>query len=140
MPARKSSSRKAAPAVVAPAPKRGRLAVAASTLLAPRLGDAQALLEAGRKSADGLRLVLRRHRTILRESLSELEGVARWMRRIGPRESAPHLDKLARAVVTLSIDSLRDLAALASATQREALDILVHRLQEDLKQFRASSR
>jgi hypothetical protein len=57
------------------------------------------------------------------------------MQCLGARESVAHLDKLAIALVMLSIYSVRELAALASTTQREALDVLVIRLQDDLKGF-----
>jgi len=119
----------------APTPKRGRLAVVAAKLVTTRRENAEALVEAGRKSATGVKVVVQRYRAILRESLSELRAVAQLMRYLGARKSAAHLDKLATALVMLSISSVREIAALASTTQREALDILVSRLQDDLKAF-----
>jgi hypothetical protein len=79
--------------------------------------------------------VLRRCNAILRETLSELRGAAHLMQCLRACESVAHLDKLAIVLVMLSIDSVRELAALASTTQREALDVLVIRLQDDLKGF-----
>lgn len=118
-------------------PKATRLAAVTARLVAPRRGDAEALVEAGRQSAAGAKLVLQRCHAIVRETLSELRSVARLMQHVGARQSIAQLDKLAVALVTLSIGSVRELAALASTTQRAALDILAGRLQDDLKDFQA---
>lgn len=97
------------------------LGAANRRLVAQRRGDGDVLVEAGRTSAAGVRLVFQRCQAIVRETLSELRDVARLMQRLGARESLTRLDKLAMALVMLSISSLREIAALASTTQRDAL-------------------
>ena len=105
-----------------------------------RRKDAQALVEAGRKSANGVRAVLERCAARLRDTVSEVGTLTTVMRHVGARESIAHLDDLVLALVMLSIDSVRELAALTSTTQREALDILARRLQEHLEEFQAMRR
>jgi hypothetical protein len=72
----------------------------------------------------GVKAVLARRRTILRETISELRTVATVMRHVGARESVAHLDALALGLVALSVHSVRELAELALTTQREALAAL----------------
>ena len=54
------------------------------------------------------------------------------MRHAGARETVAHVDELARGAVQLTLASVREMAALASSTQREALAVLARRLQADL--------
>jgi len=128
---RKKAAAKAAP------PKAGRLAAVTAQIVAPRRADASALVEAGRMSAAGVKRMLQRCQVIVRDTVSELRGVVQLMQHVGARSSVAQLDKLAIALLMLSISSLRELAALASTTQRAALDILATRLQDDLMAFRA---
>src|SRR5262245_23985224 len=104
--------------------KRGRRAPAVATPTRSRRQDTGAWVEAGRKSVAGVKAVLEHRKTVLRETFSELRTVATLMRHVGVRESAAHLDDLALGLVALSIHSVREIAVLASATQREALDVL----------------
>lgn len=113
-----------------------RLGQVASTVVTSRQRNAQALVEAGRQSYSGVAEVLKRRLVILQETLSELRAVAKVMRQAGARESVAHLDGLARGAMQLTVNSIRELSALASATQKEALDILARRLQADLVEFR----
>lgn len=108
----------------------------ASTWVGSRRRNAQALLEAGQQSYAGVAEVLKRRLAILQDTVAELRTVAQVMRRAGARESVAHLDGLARGAVQLSLNSIRELSALASATQKEALDILARRLRDDLAEFR----
>lgn len=108
----------------------------ATTFVASRQRNAKALIEAGRSSYSGIAAVLKRRLVILRETLAELRAVAAVMREAGVRESVTHLDDLARGAVQLTLNSVRELAGLAASTQKEALDILARRLQEDLAEFK----
>ena len=105
---------------------------------AKRTAADAALVEAGRKSLAGAKAVLERCNTMLRETLSEMRSVASLAQHTGARASFARLDSLAVALVMLAINNSRELAALASATQREALDVLVDRLQDDLKEYKAA--
>lgn len=121
------------PASAAPAPRLDHVAAA---LVTSRRHDAQALLEAGRRSCSGITELLKRRVAILRETVSELRMVAKVMRQAGTRESVARLDGLARGAMQLTLNSIRELSALASARQKDALDILAQRLQADLAEFR----
>src|SRR5262245_49886243 len=106
------ASRKKA-AAKAPPPKAGRLAAVTAKVVTSRRDDAKALVGAGRQSAAGVKIVLQRCQSVLRETLSELRSVARLMQHVGARESVAQLDRLAVALLMLSISSVRELAALA---------------------------
>ena len=113
---------------------------AASTLAADlaqsRREDAHALIEAGRMSVAGVQALLERRIDTLREALSELRAVGKLMSHAGARETVAHVDELARGAVELTLASVREMMALASSTQREALAVLARRLQADLLEFR----
>src|SRR5262245_39805731 len=105
--------------------KHARRLTAAAAPTRSRRRDTDALAEAGRKSVAGVKAVLERRHAILRETISGLRTVATVMRHVGARAGVAQLDELALGLVALSIDSVRELAVLASTTQREALDVLV---------------
>jgi len=107
--------------------KHARRAAVAATPTRSRRRDTNALVEAGRMSVAGVKAVLERRNALLRETISELRSVATLMRHVGARESVAHLDDLALGLVALSIHSVREIALLASTTQRAALDVLVGR-------------
>jgi phasin family protein len=87
-------------------------------------------------SVAGVQALLERRIDTLREALSELRAVSKLMRHAGARETVAHVDELARGAVQLTLASVREMAALASSTQREALAVLARRLQADLLEFR----
>lgn len=131
-PDTKRSAARAAPSKT-PA---SRVADVASTLVTSRRRNAEALLDAGRKSTSGIVAVLKRRIVILRDTLSELRTVATVMHHVGVRDSATHLDGLARGALQLTLNTVRELSGLAATTQKEALEILARRLQADLAEFR----
>jgi hypothetical protein len=98
--------------------------------------DAHALRGAGRKSLAGIRVVFDRRRTSLGDTLGELRAVGQVLRHVGAREGIAHLDALARGALQLTLANMRELAALAAATQKEALDVLARRLHDDLQALR----
>ena len=87
-------------------------------------------------SVAGVQAVLERRIETLRETLAELRLLGKLMRRFGARESVAHVDELARGALQLTLANVRELMALATSTQREALGILARRLQADLEEFR----
>jgi hypothetical protein len=138
-PASKRSPRRTVPsAPVPPVPTAGpaEFAQVASALVESRREDARDLLEAGRMSVAGVQAVLERRIETLRETLAELRLLGKLMRRFGARESVAHVDELARGALQLTLANVRELMALATSTQREALGILARRLQADLEEFR----
>ena len=108
----------------------------AAALARSRCEDAHALIEAGRMSVAGVQALLERRIDTLREALSELRAVGKLMSHAGARETVAHVDELARGAVELTLASVREMMALASSTQREALAVLARRLQADLLEFR----
>lgn len=87
----------------------------------PLRRNAPGLAEVVGRSLAGVVAVHRRRKAIVRETLGELGTVAKLMRLVGARESMAHLDGLALGWVNLWIESMRELAMLATTTQRDAL-------------------
>ena len=78
----------------------------------------------------------RRNTQVMNRAALTKRVVGKLMRHAGARESVAHVDELARGALQLTLASVRELTALASSTQREALGILARRLQADLAEFR----
>ena len=53
-----------------------------------------------------------------------MQGVGKVMSEVGAKESVRHLDDLALATLELALADVRELAALAARSQREAFDIV----------------
>ena len=135
-PPSKRSRRKTVPSAPAPQTGPAKLVQVAAALARSRHEDARALLEAGRMSVAGVQALLERRVLSLSDTLAYLRVVGKVLLHAGARESVAHVDELARGALQLTLASVRELTALASSTQREALGILARRLQADLAEFR----
>ena len=135
-PASKRSPQRTVASAAEPQAGPATLKQVAAALARSRREDAHALIEAGRMSVAGVQALLERRIDTLREALSELRAVGKLMSHAGARETVAHVDELARGAVELTLASVREMMALASSTQREALAVLARRLQADLLEFR----
>lgn len=151
-------ARKAAPAAKRPARKRPTVAAGADTdeaaslsdLLA-RLGklelaglagrlvtgwrtDLETIVEANRMSYAGLQDMVGRQMAQLKERIGEMQAVAKVMSVIGPKDSARHLDDLALASVEMALADVRELAEAAAKSQREAFDLVHHRVNANIEE------
>ena len=136
-PATKKAPKSTAASVVAAAASSRDTA---ARLIASRVADAEVIAEAGRKSYAGIDTVIKRHRDMLREALGELQTVGKVMRIAGVRESVSRLDDLGIGALHLTMNSIRELATLAAATQNEALKLLERRLKTDLDELKRLQR
>lgn len=157
-PARKAAAKKSAPKKMAvrktvahkaaPATDAGTEAASLSELLA-RLGklelaglagrlvsgwrtDLETIVEANRKSYGGLQQVVTQQMARLKERVGEIQAVAKVMSMIGPKDSAGHLDDLALATVEMALADVRELAAAAAQSQREAFDLVHQRVTANI--------
>lgn len=158
-PARKSPATKAAPAVRAPAKRVSKArkvpvqeaATDAASLrdLASRLGklelaglagklvqgwraDLAAIVDANRKSYAGLQAIVSRQTAQIKEAVGEFQSVGKLMTVIGPKESVRNLDDLALASLQLALADIRELAALAANSQREAFELVHGRVTKNI--------
>lgn len=120
-PASKRSPQRTVASAAEPQAGPATLKQVAAALARSRCEDAHALIEAGRMSVAGVQALLERRIDTLREALSELRAVGKLMSHAGARETVAHVDELARGAVELTLASVREMMALASSTQREAL-------------------
>jgi len=111
---------------------RGKLAEVAAVLVDARRKDIDALKQAGMRSYEGTRIVVRRQVEQLKQTLGEWQAVIQVMRLAGPRESVAQLDELGRGALQQALESIRELADLAVQNQSEAIQILRRRIDEDL--------
>lgn len=116
------------------APSRGVPEIAA-LLVDARRKDLDALERAGAKSYAGMRAVVRRHVTQLKEALGEWQAVFKVMQMAGPRESAARLDELGRGAFRQAMFSIRELAELTVQGQAQAVQVIKQRIDADLDEL-----
>jgi phasin family protein len=116
------------------AARLGKLELAglAGRLVAGWRADLTAIVDASRKSYAGLQAVVARQTAQIGEAVSEMQGVGKVMSVVGPKESVRHLDDLALATLELALADIRELAALAARSQREAFDIVHERVNVNI--------
>ena len=158
---RTTPARKAAPAAKRPARKRQMAAPAPAAVdsaeaaslseLLARLGklelaglagrlvtgwrsDLETIVEANRLSYAGLQDMVARQMAQLKERIGEVQAVAKVMSVIGPKDSARHLDDLALASVEMALADVRELAEAAAKSQREAFDLVHHRVNANIEE------
>ena len=94
--------------------------------------DLAAIVEASGRSYAGLQAIVSRRTAQIREAVSELQSVGKVMTVIGPKDSVRNLDALARASLELALTDIRELAAMAANSQREAFEIVHRRVTKDI--------
>jgi phasin family protein len=116
------------------AARLGKLELAglAGRLVSGWRADLTAIVDASRKSYAGLQAVVARQTAQIGEAVAEMQGVGKVMSMVGPKESVRHLDDLALATLELALADIRELAALAARSQREAFDIVHERVNVNI--------
>jgi len=94
--------------------------------------DLESIMQASRKSYAGLQEIVHRQTAQIKEAVGELKTVGTVMAEVGTKESARNLDKLALASLELALADIRELAALAASSQRDAFDIVHRRVTENI--------
>ena len=94
--------------------------------------DLEVIVAANRRSYAGLEEIVRRQTSQIMEAASELQTVGKLMATVGAKESVRNLDDLALASLKLTLNDLRELADLAARSQREAFELMQHRVIENI--------
>lgn len=96
--------------------------------------DLAAIVEANRKSYAGLQAIVSRQTAQIKEAVGEFQSVGKLMSAIGPKDSVRSLDDLALASLQLALADIRELAALAAASQRDAFEIMHGRVTRNIEE------
>jgi len=94
--------------------------------------DLESIMAASQKSYAGLQAIVSRQTAQIKDAAAELQSVGKLMTVIGPKDSVRNLDDLALASLDLALADIRELAALAADSQREAFDIVHRRVTENI--------
>lgn len=94
--------------------------------------DLESIMQASQKSYAGLQTIVTRQTAQIKDAAGELQSVAKLMTVIGVKDSARNLDDLALASLDMALADIRELAAVAANSQREAFDIVHRRVNENI--------
>jgi len=106
----------------------------AGKLIEGRKRDIDAILEANRKSYQGLQAVVERQTSMLKDSIAQWQSVAKMMSASGPRESFSKLDELAKQSFGMAVANIRELAELSARSQAEAFEVVRQRIRENVEE------
>ena len=94
--------------------------------------DLESIMLASRKSYAGLEAIVSRQTAQIKEAIGEIQSVGLVVREVGVKASARNLDDLALASLELALADVRELAAMAAVSQREAFEIVQRRVTENV--------
>ena len=117
---------------IAKALERLTISGAAGALLEDRRKDLEALVQANKKSYEGLQAVVKRRTALLMDAIGEWQTVAKLMKVAGPHESIAKLDELGKGALKMALENIGELAELAAKSQSDALEIVKQRIRENV--------
>jgi phasin family protein len=94
--------------------------------------DLESIMQASRTSYAGLEAIVSRQTAQIKEAIGEIQSVGMVVREVGVKTSARNLDDLALASLELALADVRELAAMAAQSQREAFEIVQRRVTENV--------
>jgi phasin family protein len=106
----------------------------AGKLIEGRRRDLDAIMEANRKSYQGIQAVVERQTAMLKDAIVQWQSAAKSMTAGGPREGVAKLDELARESFGMAIANVRELAELAARTQADAFEVVRTRIRENVEE------
>ena len=106
----------------------------AGKLIEGRRRDLDAIIEANRKSYQGIQAVVERQTAMLKDSIAQWQSVAKMMAASGPRESISKLDELAKQSFGMAVANIRELAELAARSQADAFEVVRQRIRENVEE------
>ena len=107
---------------------------AAATLLENGRKDIEALVEANKKSVQGLQSVVQRQTEMLRSSVTEWQGAVQGMKGQDVSANLAKLDEMGKAAFQQALNDIRELAEVAAKSQAEAFNIVRQRVSENVEQ------
>jgi phasin family protein len=112
------------------------LAGSASSIAASGRKDLEALMQANRKSYEGLQAVVQRQTEMLRDSISAWQGTVKSLPGSDPKDGIAKLDAMGRAAFKQALDDIRELADMAAKSQAEAFEIVRERIANNVDEVK----
>lgn len=96
--------------------------------------DIEALVEANKRSYQGLQSVVQRQAEGLRQSITEWQGAMSGMPGQDLSTNLSKLDEMGRSAFQQALNDMRELAEVAAKSQSEAFEIVRQRIQDNVDQ------
>lgn len=112
------------------------LSGSAATLLENGRKDIEALVEANKRSFQGLQTVVQRQTEMLRSSITEWQSAVQGMQGKDVSANLAKLDEMGKAAFQQALNDIRELADVAAKSQAEAFDIVRQRVNENVEQVK----
>lgn len=106
----------------------------AATLLESGRKDIEALVEANKRSYQGLQTVVQRQTEMLRNSITEWQGAMQGMQGQDMSANLAKLDEMGKAAFQQALNDIRELADVAAKSQAEAFEIVRKRVSDNVEQ------
>ena len=106
----------------------------AASLMENGRKDIEALVEANKRSYQGLQTVVQRQAEGLRQSITEWQGAVSGMQGKDLSTNLSKLDEMGKAAFQQALNDMRELAEVAAKSQSEAFDIVRQRIQDNVEQ------
>lgn len=106
----------------------------AATLLESGRKDIEALVEANKRSFQGLQAVVQRQSEMLRQSVTEWQGAVSGMKGKDASANLAKLDEMGKAAFQQALSDMRELAEVAAKSQTDAFNIVRERINENVEQ------
>jgi len=96
--------------------------------------DIEALVEANKRSYQGLQSVVQRQTEMLRQSITEWQSTVSGMPGQDLSTNLSKLDEMGKAAFQQALNDIRELAEVAAKSQTEAFDIVRQRINDNVEQ------
>lgn len=96
--------------------------------------DLEVIVEASQHSYAGLQAIVNRQTAQIKEAVAELQSVGTVVATVGATRSVRNLDDLALASLKLALADIRELAAMAATSQREAFELVHQRVNHNIEE------
>ena len=106
----------------------------AASLMENGRKDIEALVEANKRSYQGLQTVVQRQTEMLRESITNWQSTVSGMQGQDMSANLAKLDEMGKSAFQQALNDLRELAEVAAKSQSEAFDIVRQRIQDNVEQ------
>ena len=107
---------------------------AAASMMENGRKDIEALVEANKRSYQGLQSVVQRQAEGLRQSITDWQGAVSGMQGKDLSANLSKLDEMGKAAFQQALNDMRELAEVAAKSQSEAFDIVRQRIQDNVEQ------
>jgi phasin family protein len=96
--------------------------------------DLEVIVQASQHSYAGLQAIVNRQAAQIKEAVAELQSVGTVVATVGATQSVRSLDDLALASLKLALADIRELAAMAATSQREAFELVHQRVNHNIEE------